>query len=323
MGIFKKVVALIVLIAVFFVKAITPFACDIFHIGIVDAQDSAVERECDDDSAFSTIENDKNIIIKIPASYSENVYVIEGFVSINDERFVIGGMKPLYKGDIIVLNEDFYDDGQTAYFVIAKIDGFEPTEEINVAEFTVVPKSNEIVDISKLNVDLITIHNIYIDGLGESVFSNETECDKKVLGLNCALCDVVGDFNEDGKVTGADLAISLAYLGARLGDDDWFTKGLQRADINGDNVVDKEDLKKIAYLAANQKIHRVEEPIEELEEVPHDDSDHNGHPNKIPNDDKDTKHNDDNKEPVDPFREAEKHNDLETDDDDSKKGKFK
>lgn len=355
MNILKKVIALIVLVTVFFVKLIAPHACDIIHTGIVEAQGRLEERECDNEELYATVEKSLSIIIQIPADQSKNIHVVESFLRIKDERFAIASIKPLYEADILKFNKDLYGDGQTAYFVIAKLGGFEAGREMNIAEVTIKTKLSDITDLSEVDVDLIIMRNIYINDKGEPEYQSETDCDKKVAVPECVFCDVVGDFNEDGKVTGADLAISMSYLGARLGDFDWFVSGAHRADINGDNSVDIEDLRKVAYLAANPKIHRTEEPVEELEEVPHDDSDsdfgdeaknsdgsghgghpgtdnsanddhdsgHSGHPYKVPIHDREAQHHDDSKEPIDPFGSAGKHYDAEIDGVDSKKNRIK
>ncbi len=279
----KRIAALIILIPVFFVKVIAPYACETIHLNGTSEVWIAVKECNEDENAFNMITDDplvkgKDFTVRIALNYVKDINVIEGFIKNEDERFIFLSIKPLIENGIIFnSNRDFHDDDKTAYFVLTKIGGFDDAARVDVVDITVKYTGNETADSIREVYDSLTAYVNYFNEKGEEVGLTgepvETDCDEEEYISDCVPCDVVGDFNEDGRVTGADLAIASAYYGIKMGDFNWYTSGALHADINGDKVVDEEDIATIAFIASNPQIRRVEEPEEELEEVPHEDSD--------------------------------------------------
>lgn len=279
----KRIAALIILILVFFVKVIAPYACEAIHLSGTSEVWIAVKECNEDENAFNMISDaplvkGKDFTVRVVLNYVKDTYVIEGFIKNENERFIFSSIKPLIENDIIFnSNRDFYGDDKIAYFVLTKIGGFDGAARVDIVDITVKYTGNEAEDSIREVYDSLTAYVNYFNDKGDEVGLTggqlETDCDEEEYISDCVPCDVVGDFNEDGRVTGADLAIATTYYGIKIGDLNWYTGGARHADINEDKVVDKDDIAAIALLASNPHIRRVEEPEEELEEVPHEDSD--------------------------------------------------
>lgn len=278
----KRIAALVILIPVFFVKVIAPYACEAIHLSGTPEVWIAV-KECNvDENAFNMISDapfvkGKDFTARVALNYVKDISVIEVFIKTEDEDFLFSDIKPMIEDDIVFnSNSDFYGDGKTAYFVLTKIGGFDDVSRVDIVDITVKHISNGAEGSVGDVYDSLTAYVNYFNEKGEEVGLTgepvKTDCDEEEDISDCVPCDVVGDFNEDGRVTGADIAIASAYYGIKMGDFKWYTSGAEHADINGDRVVDEEDIAAIVFLASNPQIRRVEEPEEELEEVPHEDS---------------------------------------------------
>jgi len=199
---------------------------------------------------------DRNITFRVSVDYPDKVHVMEGWIKINDDRFEFTDITPLISGENLVFtkNLDYNKDGTTAYFNLGKVDGLDNGLSLDLVDVTISLKAGETADKLEAVLDSIGMYFGYIDENGEHKsipVPYQILDDGKAFTNIWFAGDVLGDFNGDDQVNGADLAISMTYFGAEVADEDWYTSGAWRIDLNRDGKVDIADLTLVALLAAN------------------------------------------------------------------------
>ena len=199
---------------------------------------------------------EREITFRVSVDYLQGVDVMEGIVKIDDSKFEITNIASLYEGDsfIFTKNLDYLGDGTTAYFSLAQVGGFADAATLGVVDITIRLKDGETAESLKAILDSISMYLGYIDTEGHHLSADVPSIilDGGEATANIWIpSEVVGDFDGDESVGGADLAIAMTYFGARIDDADWYTSGAWRVDFNGDHVIDIADLTIEAYIAAN------------------------------------------------------------------------
>jgi hypothetical protein len=199
---------------------------------------------------------DRNITFRVSVDYPDKVHVMEGWIKINDDRFEFTDITPLISGENLVFtkNLDYNKDGTTAYFNLGKVGGLDNGLSLDLVDVTISLKAGETADKLEAVLDSIGMYFGYIDENGEHKsipVPYQILDDGKAFTNIWFAGDVLGDFNGDDQVNGADLAISMTYFGAEVADEDWYTSGAWRIDLNRDGKVDIADLTLVALLAAN------------------------------------------------------------------------
>jgi dipeptidase len=205
------------------------------------------------------LNEEREITLIVSVDYLEGVDVMESFIRIEDENFEFTNVKALVDDVIFAKNVDYYKDGSTAYFNIAKVGGLADAAKLDVAEITVALKEDMNATSLEAILDSIAMYVGFIDE--NNHYSIEIPCliaNDRAETVIWIPGDVDGDFNGDDTVNGADLAIAITYYGAQEEDLDWYTSGAWRVDFNRDNKVDILDLTISAYLAANVQLEQEE-----------------------------------------------------------------
>ena len=202
------------------------------------------------------LDKERNITFRVSVDSLEGVSVMESWIKIDSNKFQFTDISLLNNGKDILFtkNLDFYKDGgTTAYFSIAKIGGIIDAVNVDVASITITLKENETATSLQAVLDSIGMYIGYTDEEGPHK-SDKVPC--KIVGDGKAMTnlwiasDVLGDFDGNGQLNGADLAIAMTYFGAVLNDTNWYTSGAWRVDLNNDGKVDIADLSIEARLVA-------------------------------------------------------------------------
>ena len=199
--------------------------------------------------------DDRTVTFRISVDYLQDVDVMDGLIKINDSKFEITNIESLYEGEnfIFTKNLDYLDDGTSAYFSLAQVGGFDDAAKIDVVDITIKLKDGESASSLESVLDSIGMYIGYVDQDGVHrdasvpfvLINGQSQTNIWIPS------DVIGDFNGDELVSGADLAIAMTYFGAKIDDANWYTSGAWRLDFNNDHVVDIADLTISAFLAAN------------------------------------------------------------------------
>ena len=188
--------------------------------------------------------SDRSIKFRVSVDSLQGVDVMEGFIKISDDKFEITNIESLYSGEnfLFTKNLDYNGDGTTAYFCLAQVGGFADTAKMDIVDVTIKLKEGKTATSLEAALDSITMYlGNPEDHTAVEVFSSVAG-DGKAETAIWIPSDVLGDFTGDGKATGLDLSLAMGYFGARESDNDWYTSGAWRVDLNYDHVIDIGDL---------------------------------------------------------------------------------
>lgn len=188
--------------------------------------------------------SDRLVSFYITVDQLQGVDVMEGLITMADEKFVIADIESLYSGSNFIFTKNLNYSGDTAYFSLAQVGGFADAATMDVVKVTVRLKSKMTAESLTAALDAITMY-----------FSNsKTHTVSEIYSAVAGDGTVTTNIWMTDTTAGNDLSLAMSYFGAMNTDDDWSTSGADTYDVNNDGVIDISDLTIIALLAAKIKV---------------------------------------------------------------------
>jgi len=195
--------------------------------------------------------DNRSVTFNISIDNLQKVSVMECVVSISDSRFEITDVSTSYSEEnmLFTTNIDYYGDGTAAYFSLAQVGGFADAEKFDAAVVTVTLKNDARIDNGESLESVLESVKMYFGTDGEtfSGIAGDGRASTQIWDAG----ETAGDLDGNDIVTGNDLAVAMTFFAMEESDEDWYTSGAFAVDVNGDGIVDIEDLSIIAYLAAH------------------------------------------------------------------------
>ncbi len=205
---------------------------------------------------YAILDSGRSLKYRVTVNNLKDADVIEGIVSIDDAKFQITDIQPLYtdSNSIFTANCDYANDGshKKAYFSLAKVGGLGQAESLPLADITVKLVGEKTgSSICSLNMNLQALDMYKGDNTGNTskLVYSEIEGGGTAESLVSALA---GDINGDTVLNGADLSQALTYFALKRADSEqiWKDKGAWRTDYDCNGSIDVGDLTKTAMLIA-------------------------------------------------------------------------